>query len=168
MAPVLVLVGSPGAGKSSVGRRVSERLGVSFLDTDHAIEAAAGMSVSDIFVTLGEEEFRRLEAEAVATAVEDSDGVVALGGGAVMREETREVLAGQRIVWLKVGVPDAANRVGLNQARPLLLGNVRGTLMSLLEQRNPIYEALATDVVDTSGRNLREVTDAVLQIVRDA
>ena len=133
-----------------------------------AIEAAAGMSVSDIFVTLGEEEFRRLEAEAVATAVADSDGVVALGGGAVMREQTREVLAGQRIVWLKVGVPDAANRVGLNQARPLLLGNVRGTLMSLLEQRNPIYEALATDVVDTSGRNLREVTDAVLEIVRHA
>ena len=168
MAPVLVLVGSPGAGKSSVGRRVSERLGVPFIDTDHAIEAAAGMSVSDIFVTLGEEEFRRLEAQAVATAVADSDGVVALGGGAVMREETREVLAGQRIVWLKVGVPDAANRVGLNQARPLLLGNVRGTLMSLLEQRNPVYEALATNVVDTSGRNLREVTEAVLEIVRDA
>ncbi len=168
MAPVLVLVGSPGAGKSSVGRRVSERLGVSFLDTDHAIEAAAGMSVSDIFVSLGEEEFRRLEALAVAQAVADSDGVVALGGGAVMREETREVLAGQRIIWLKVGVPDAANRVGLNQARPLLLGNVRGTLSSLLEQRNPVYESLATAVVDTSGRNLREVTDAVLEIVRDA
>jgi len=168
MAPVLVLVGSPGAGKSSVGRRVSERLGVSFLDTDHAIEAGAGMSVSDIFVSLGEEEFRRLEALAVAQAVADSDGVVALGGGAVMREETREVLAGQRIIWLKVGVPDAANRVGLNQARPLLLGNVRGTLSSLLEQRNPVYESLATAVVDTSGRNLREVTDAVLEIVRDA
>lgn len=168
MAPVLVLVGSPGAGKSSVGRRVSERLGVSFLDTDHAIEAAAGMSVSDIFVSLGEEEFRRLEALAVAQAVADSDGVVALGGGAVMREETREVLAGQRIIWLKVGVPDAANRVGLNQARPILLGNVRGTLSSLLEQRNPVYESLATAVVDTSGRNLREVTDAVLEIVRDA
>jgi shikimate kinase len=167
MAPVLVLVGSPGAGKSSVGRRVSERLGVSFLDTDHAIEAAAGMSVSDIFVSLGEEEFRRLEALAVAQAVADSDGVVALGGGAVMREETRKVLAGQRIIWLKVGVPDAANRVGLNQARPLLLGNVRGTLSSLLEQRNPVYESLATAVVDTSGRNLREVTDAVLEIVRD-
>lgn len=168
MAPVLVLVGSPGAGKSSVGRRVAERLGVQFLDTDHAIEVEAGMSVSDIFVTLGEEEFRRLEAQAVANAVADSDGVVALGGGAVMREDTREVLAGQRIIWLKVGVPDAANRVGLNAARPLLLGNVRGTLMSLLEQRNPVYEALATDVVDTSGRNLREVTDAVLALVRDA
>lgn len=167
MAPVLVLVGSPGAGKSSVGRRVAERLGVSFLDTDHAIEAQSGMSVSDIFVTLGEEEFRRLEAEAVTRAVAESDGVVALGGGAVMRPGTQAVLAGQRIVWLKVGVPDAANRVGLNTVRPLLLGNVRGTLTSLLEQRNPVYEALATDIVDTSGKSLRQVTDDVLQVVLD-
>ena len=156
-----MLVGSPGAGKSSVGRRVAERLGVSFLDTDHAIEAHSGMSVSDIFVTLGEEEFRRLEAEAVTRAVAESDGVVALGGGAVMRPGTQSLLAGQRIVWLKVGVPDAANRVGLNTVRPLLLGNVRGTLTSLLEQRNPVYEALATDIVDTSGKSLRQVTDDV-------
>jgi len=168
MAPVLVLVGSPGAGKSSIGRRVAERLGVPFVDTDHAIEALSGMSVSDIFVTLGEEEFRQLEAQAVAQALDECDGVVALGGGAILRAETQERLAGQRIVWLKVGVPDAANRVGLNTARPLLLGNVRGTLTALLEQRNPIYEALATDVVETSGRSLREVTDAVLEAVRNA
>lgn len=168
MAPVLLLVGSPGAGKSSVGRRVAERLGVPFVDTDHVIEANAGMSVSDIFVTLGEDEFRRLEAEAVAQSVADGDGVVALGGGAVMRQETQQLLAGRRVVWLKVGVPDAASRVGLNTARPLLLGNVRGTLTSLLAQRNPVYESLATDVVDTSGRSLREVTEAVLEVVRDA
>ena len=168
MAPVLLLVGSPGAGKSSVGRRVAERLGVPFVDTDHVIEANAGMSVSDIFVTLGEDEFRRLEAEAVAQSVADGDGVVALGGGAVMRQETQQLLAGRRVVWLKVGVPDAASRVGLNTARPLLLGNVRGTLTSLLAQRNPVYESLATDVVDTSGRSLREVTEAVLLVVRDA
>ena len=168
MSPVLLLVGSPGAGKSSVGRRVAERLGVSFVDTDHLIEARRGMSVSDIFVTLGEDEFRRLEAQAVADAITDSDGVVALGGGAVMRPETQRLLDGERIVWLKVGVPDAANRVGLNTARPLLLGNVRGTLTSLLEQRNPVYEAVATDVVDTSGKSLREVTDAVLRVIRDA
>jgi shikimate kinase len=166
MPPVAVLIGSPGAGKSSVGRRVAERLGVPFSDTDHLVEAATGMSVSDIFVDLGEDEFRRLEAAAVADSVATSDGVVALGGGAVMRIQTREVLAGQRVVWLRVGLGDAAHRVGLNTARPLLLGNVRSTLSRLLEQRNPVYEAVATDIVDTSGRSLREVTDEVLKVVR--
>ncbi|MDQ5974850.1 MAG: shikimate kinase [Actinomycetota bacterium] len=163
MAPLLVLIGSPGAGKSSVGRRVAERLGVRFVDTDHVIEDAAGTSISDIFVTEGEEHFRRLEAQAVAETLASSDGVVALGGGAVMRPETQELLAGQTVVWLKVAVPDAASRVGLNTARPLLLGNVRGTLSALLDERNPVYASLATLVVDTSGRTLREVTEAVME-----
>lgn len=167
MSPVLVLVGSPGAGKSSVGRRVAERLRVDFVDTDLAIEKSAGMSVSDIFITLGEDEFRRMEADAVRDAIETNDGVVALGGGAILNPETQELLATQRVFWLKVGVPDAASRVGLNAARPLLLGNVRGTLTTLLEQRNPIYESIATDVVDTSGKSLREVTDAVMKLVGD-
>jgi shikimate kinase len=166
MAPVVVLVGSPGAGKSAVGRRVADRRSVAFVDTDQAVEAAAGMSVSDIFVTMGEEEFRRLEAEAVAESL-SGDGVVALGGGAVMRSETQERLAGHRVVWLKVAVSDAANRVGLNTARPLLLGNVRGTLNTLLQQRTPIYEAVATDTVETSGRSLRDVTDDVLALIAD-
>jgi len=166
MAPVVVLIGSPGAGKSSVGRRAAESLGVSFVDTDSLVERTSGMRVSDIFVTHGEDEFRRLEAEAVATAMAEQDGVVALGGGAVLRPETREVLAGQRIVWLRVSVSDAASRVGLNTARPLLLGNVRATLGSLLEKRNPVYEEVATDVVDTSGKNVREVTQEVVRLVR--
>jgi shikimate kinase len=166
MAPVAVLVGSPGAGKSSVGRRVAERLGVPFADSDALIESAAGMSVSDIFITLGEDEFRRLEADAVARALEEHSGVLSLGGGAVLREQTRQRLAGVRVVWLRVSVSDAASRVGLNTARPLLLGNVRATLSSLLDKRNPIYESVATDVVDTSGRSLREVTEEVLKVVR--
>ena len=166
MAPVLLLVGSPGAGKSSVGRRVAERLSVPFADTDHMVEAETGLSVSDIFVTMGEDEFRRLEADAVAWALVESDGVVALGGGAVLRQETRERLAGHRVVWLRVSLADAAGRVGLNTARPLLLGNVRSTLAGLLEQRTPVYEAVASYTVDTSGKSLREVTDEVLGVVR--
>jgi shikimate kinase len=166
MAPVLVLIGSPGAGKSSVGRRVAEALGVPFADTDAIVESTSGMSVSDIFVTFGEDEFRRREAEAVASALADRDGVVALGGGAVMRPETRDRLEGMRVVWLRVSASDAAGRVGMNTARPLLLGNVRATLSSLLEQRNPVYEEVSTDIVDTSGRNVREVTEAVLEVVR--
>lgn len=166
MAPSLVLVGSPGAGKSTVGRRVAEQLGLPFADTDALIEAAAGMSVSDIFVTLGEDEFRALEADAVARALDEHDGVLSLGGGAVLREDTRARLSGVRVVWLRVTASDAASRVGMNTARPLLLGNVRATLSSLLEQRNPIYSEVATDVVDTSGRSLREVTEEVLRVVR--
>jgi shikimate kinase len=166
MPPSVVLVGSPGAGKSTVGRRVAEQLGVPFADTDALIEAAAGMSVSDIFVTLGEDEFRALEADAVRQALADRDGVLSLGGGAVLSEVTRARLADVRVVWLRVTAADAASRVGMNTARPLLLGNVRATLSSLLEQRNPIYAQVATDVVDTSGRSLREVTDEVLRVVR--
>ncbi len=165
MPPSVVLVGSPGAGKSTVGRRVAEKLGVPFADTDVLIEAAAGMSVSDIFVTLGEDEFRALEAAAVAQALEEREGVLSLGGGAVLREETRARLANVRVVWLRVTASDAASRVGMNTARPLLLGNVRATLSSLLEQRNPVYAEVATDVVDTSGRSLREVTEEVLRVV---
>ncbi len=167
MAPVLVLIGSPGAGKSSVGRRVAERLGVPFADSDQVIESRAGMSVSDIFVTQGESQFRDLEAQVIEELLRDHDGVLALGGGAVMRPSTREALRGSRVVWLKVGVPDAATRVGLNTARPLLLGNVRGTLTALLQERNPVYGDVCTDTVDTSGRSLREVTDTVLALVRE-
>lgn len=165
MPPVLVLIGSPGAGKSTVGRRVAESLGVAFTDSDALIESAAGMSVSDIFVTAGEEEFRRLEVEAVARALADEGGVVALGGGAILSADTRARLAGERVVWLKVSLSDAASRVGMNTARPLLLGNVRGTLSALLEKRNPLYEEVATDTVDTSGRSQREVVADVMTVI---
>jgi shikimate kinase len=166
MAPKVVLIGSPGAGKSSVGRRVAERLGVPFVDTDRLIETETGMSIADIFVDRGEDAFRDLEADAVCRGLEDCNGVLALGGGAVMRRQTQERLAGQRVVWLKVSLHDAAQRVGMNRARPLLLGNVRGTLAALLEKREPVYSAVASDVVDTSGRSVRQVADEVVKAVR--
>lgn len=165
MSPTVVLIGSPGAGKSSVGRRVGARLSVPFEDTDRLIEADAGMSIADIFVDLGEDEFRRMEADAVALALAECSGVVALGGGAVMRPETRDRLIGHRVVWLKVELADAVRRVGLNQARPLLLGNVRGTLATLLEQRDPVYAQVSTDVVDTSGRTVGQVADDVVRLL---
>lgn len=166
MAPTLVLVGSPGAGKTTVGRRSAEQLGLSFVDTDKVIEREVGMSVADIFVNSGEEAFRDLEQAAVAAAITSEDGVVALGGGAVLREATRERLRDQPVLWLRVSAVDAAGRVGLNTARPLLLGNVRATLTSLLEQRNPIYESIARYVVDTGGKSVRQVTDEVVAVVR--
>ena len=163
--PSLVLVGAPGAGKSTVGRRVAEQLGVPFVDTDLLIEASSAMSVSDIFVTLGEPEFRRREEEVVAEALLTQRGVVALGGGAVLSAATRSRLAQHRVVWLRVSMSDAATRVGMNTARPLLLGNVRTTLSSLLNERTPLYEEVCSAIVDTSDRKLRDVIADVVALV---
>jgi shikimate kinase len=166
--PVVVLVGTMGAGKTTVGRLVAERLGVEFRDTDHDVEATAGRSVSDIFVDDGEAEFRRLEREAVAAALEGYDGVLALGGGAVLDPGTRERLAGHRVVFLRVGLADAAKRVGLGVSRPLLLGNVRSRIKQLLDERTPVYESDATHVVETDGREADVVADEVLRLVTSA
>jgi len=163
--PVAVLIGAPGAGKSTVGRRVAERLKVPFVDTDVLIEEESGMSVADMFVELGEPEFRVREEEAVRKALEEQSGIVALGGGAILSERTRELLGQHTVVWLRVNVSDAASRVGMNQARPLLLGNVRGRLTQLLNERTPLYESVATITVDTDGKAVREVTSSVLAAV---
>jgi shikimate kinase len=159
--PRVVLVGPMGAGKSTVGRLLAERWSVSFRDTDDDIEQSEGRSISDIFVESGEERFRELERDAVARALLEHDGVLAVGGGAVMAAETRAALAGHRVVFLRVGLADAADRVGIGVSRPLLLGNVRGTMKALLDERTPVYESVARAVVDTDGRPPAEVADLV-------
>jgi len=146
-----------GAGKSTVGRILAGRWGVVFRDTDDDVEAADGRSISEIFVDSGEEHFRALEREAVARALAEHDGVLAVGGGAVMAEGTRAAMAGHRVVFLRVGLADAAARVGIGSSRPLLLGNVRGTMKALLDERSPVYEAVSTLAVDTDGRTPEEV-----------
>lgn len=121
--PAAVLIGPPGSGKSTAGRLLADRLGLPFRDTDADVEAAAGKSVSDVFVEDGEERFRELEAEAVRSALADHPGVLALGGGAILHEATQELLAGHRVVYLQVGLDQAVRRVGLASARPLLVLN---------------------------------------------
>jgi shikimate kinase len=163
--PRLVLIGPMGAGKSTVGRLLAARWGVTFRDTDDDIERADGRSVSDIFVESGEEHFRALERAAVGRALADHPGVLALGGGAVMAEETRRAVAGRSVVFLRVGLTDAAARVGLGTPRPLLLGNVRGTMKALLDERTPVYESLAVAAVDTDGLTPDEVADLVEEVL---
>jgi shikimate kinase len=159
--PRVVLVGPMGAGKSTVGRILAGRWGVVFRDTDDDVEAADGRSISEIFVDSGEQHFRALEREAVARALAEHDGVLAVGGGAVMAEGTRAAMAGHRVVFLRVGLADAASRVGIGSSRPLLLGNVRGTMKALLDERSPVYEAVSTLAVDTDGRTPEEVAALV-------
>jgi shikimate kinase len=135
MAPVVVLVGPPGSGKTTTAVALAARIGVAARDTDADVEAVAGSSVGDLFVEHGEEHFRDLERAAVAAALEGHDGVLAVGGGAVLDAATRQRLAGRTVVFLDVGIKDAATRIGLNRDRPLLLGNPRAQWISLMAQR---------------------------------
>src|SRR5438309_255510 len=132
MSPVVVLVGPPGAGKTTVGELLADRLGVAFRDTDRDVEATARSEISDIFVEQGEPAFRALERAAVRDALAEHDGVLALGGGAVLAEETRGLLSGHRVVFLDVGLSSAVDRVGLNRSRPLLAVNPRAELARML------------------------------------
>lgn len=165
MSPVLVVVGPPGAGKTTVGELLARKLGGTLRDTDEDVERVAGKPISEIFIDDGEAAFRALERAAVVAALDDHDGVVALGGGTVIDSDTRTRLFEHRVVFLDVGLADAASRVGLNRDRPLLLGNPRAQLKKLLDQRRPLYEEVATITVDTSGRTAEDVAAEVLRHV---
>ncbi|MGW3723926.1 3-dehydroquinate synthase [Streptomyces sp. NPDC000851] len=161
-APQVVLVGPMGVGKSTVGQLLAERLGVGYRDTDDDIVAEQGRSIAEIFVDEGEPAFRALEKQAVHRALAEHDGVLALGGGAILDADTRAVLAGQRVVYLSMDVEEAVKRTGLNAARPLLAVNPRKQWRELMEARRHLYEEVATAVVATDGRTPEEVTQAAL------
>lgn len=163
-SPVIVLVGAPGAGKTTVGRRVARELGIDFADSDELVEQRAGKTVAEIFIDDGESAFRAMEREEIARALAHFDGVLALGGGAVLDPATRAALASHTVVWLRVGISSATDRVGMNASRPLLLGNVRGTLIRLLDERTPLYEEVATTTVETDGVGAAEVAQEVLAL----
>ncbi|RNI18183.1 shikimate kinase [Flexivirga caeni] len=164
--PVAVLIGPPGAGKTTVGRLVAEQLGTEFIDTDKLIETEQQLTISDIFVERGEAHFRELEADAVARAT-SAGGVVAVGGGAPMTEATAQLLAPLPVVFLDVSIADAAGRVGFSGARPLLAVNPRATWTRLMGERRPTYERLATWIVSTEGREPADVAAEIVAKVRN-
>ncbi|MFF8939784.1 shikimate kinase [Streptomyces paradoxus] len=160
--PLVVLVGPMGVGKSTVGQLLAERLGVSYRDTDDDIVAAQGRTIAEIFVDEGESAFREIEKTAVHRALAEHDGILALGGGAILDAGTRALLAGQRVAYLSMDVEEAVKRTGLNAARPLLAVNPRKQWRELMEARRHLYEEVATAVVATDGRTPEEVTEAAL------
>jgi shikimate kinase len=159
--PAAILIGPPGAGKSTVGRLLAGLLRAEFLDTDSVVEEAVGKPVGDIFISDGEAAFRDLERAAVARSLASHQGILALGGGAVMDPATRRLLAGQRVVYLETGFAAAAHRTGLDTPRPLLIGNPRARLRGLLAERLPVYEGLAWLTVATDDRAPQDIADEI-------
>lgn len=162
----VVLVGPPGAGKSTVAQLLSSRWDVPWCDTDDLVVARAGKPIADIFVDAGEAAFRALEQEAVAEALSAQCPVVSLGGGAILSTVTRERLVGHVVVFLDVGLAAAASRVGLGVARPLLLGNVRSQLKALLDARRPLYEEVASFTVATDTLSGEDVAAEIERRLR--
>lgn len=161
--PRAVVVGPPGAGKTTIGELLAARLDVSFRDVDADIEKTAGKSISDIFTGDGEPVFRAMEEEAVATGLAEHDGVLALGGGAILSERTRAALAGHAVVFLNVGLTEGMRRAGLSTARPLLAGvNPRATMKVLMEARLPLYREVATVEVATDDLTPDEIVTVVV------
>jgi shikimate kinase len=161
MSGSIVLIGAPGSGKTTVGAMLAERLGVTFNDADAIIVERAGKSIAEIFTDDGEAAFRALEEQVTAELLE-LPGVLSLGGGAVLSSTTRAALGSHRVVWLRIGLSQSVKRVGLDTARPLLLGNVRGQLLKLLNERAPLYAEVATEVVDTDDTTPAEVVETIM------
>jgi shikimate kinase len=164
----IVLVGLMGAGKTSVGRRLAEKLGVPFVDADHEIEAAAGKPIKEIFADHGEAYFREGERRVIQRLIGNGAQVLATGGGAYINEETRQRIQEHGIsVWLRASLPLLMKRVAKRQDRPLLQADDPEAVMrALMEKRYPVY-ALADVTVDSRdvqhGQMVNDVIRALAQ-----
>ncbi len=162
--PPIILIGPPGAGKTSVGKALAKKLSLNFLDSDKVVEEKSGKSIPEIFITDGEPAFREMERAAVIDLIENQDGVIALGGGSVMDLEVpKKLLPMANVVFLDVSISNAAPRVGFNRDRPLLLGNPRQQWIALMEKRRSTYEALAKARVSTDNKKPVEVVEEIVK-----
>ena len=160
--PRVVLIGPPGAGKSTTAHALGTRTGWPVRDTDDDVVVVAGKPITEIFFDEGEPHFRELEREAVTTALATHAGILALGGGAVLDPLTQSALAsyvkgGGNVVFLDVSLSAAAPRVGFNRSRPLLLGNPRAQWQKMMAARRPVYESVATMSINTDSISPKDV-----------
>lgn len=154
MAPKAVLIGLPGSGKSTIGRRLAKALGLQLLDTDAEIERRTGRTVAEIFGADGEAAFRRLEEEVIREALRDHDGILSLGGGAVTTAGVRDALAGHTVVYLEISAAEGVRRTSGSTVRPLLAGPDRAEkYRALMDQRVPLYRQVGTIRINTNRRN---------------
>ena len=158
----------PASGKSTVGSQVAEALGVPFHDADDVIEARTGKLIREIFSDDGEDAFRTIEEQVVLELLASDECVVSLGGGSVLSPTIRSALKGLPVVWLEVGVPTATRRAGLNQLRPLLLGDVRARMETLLDERRHLYEEVAAIRLSTDRVDARELADQIVAALRES
>ena len=162
--PPIILIGPPGAGRTSVGKALAKKLSLNFLDSDKVVEEKSGKSIPEIFITDGEPAFREMEKAVVIDLIENQDGVIALGGGSVMDlEVSKRLLPMANVVFLDVSISNAAPRVGFNRDRPLLLGNPRQQWIALMEKRRSTYEALAKARVSTDNKKPVEVVEEIVK-----
>ncbi len=163
MTKKIVLIGPPGAGKTSIGKALSKELGLAFIDSDAEIERISGKTISEIFVDQGEVVFRKTEVETVTRILAEFEGVVALGGGAPINPEIQKVLLNSEypVIFIDVSISQAANRIGFNKDRPLLMINPRQQWLHLMSERRPIYEKLSTITVSSDNSKPSEVAKTI-------
>lgn len=161
----LVLIGAPGAGKSTVGKALSEKLNREFLDTDALIQDSTGKTITDIFVVDGEEAFRAIELEVLADVLKSENTVISLGGGAPISEQAQTLISDSQslVIFLDVSLATAAPRVGFNRDRPLLLGNPRAQWQALSDKRRPVYEQLADVVIKVDEMDVDAIVTAIVK-----
>ena len=161
----LVLIGAPGAGKSTVGKALSEKLNREFLDTDALIQDSTGKTITDIFVVDGEEAFRAIELKVLADVLNSENTVISLGGGAPISEQAQRLITDSQslVIFLDVSLATAAPRVGFNRDRPLLLGNPRAQWQALSDKRRPIYERLADVVIKVDEMDVDAIVTAIVK-----
>lgn len=170
LAKTVVLVGLMGAGKSTVGRRLADHLGVSFVDSDSEIETAADLTIPEIFERFGEQYFRDGERKVIARLLTDEPCVLATGGGAFLSEENRQLIGDEGVsVWIRADLETLWGRVKDKTSRPLLNGeNPKQVLQELLEARYPVYGSAELVVDSIAGDPHEVVVDAIVEALLEA